>query len=93
MLLELPIGRENFHKDNKMKLKLNKKNLKQLNNDKALAMNATPQVAGGAFTDDKVLCVPTNLCAWLKTDAFMGCPTGPGYCFSSPHEACVDTRI
>ncbi|ALO41637.1 hypothetical protein [Pseudoalteromonas phenolica] len=76
-----------------MKLILNKKNLKQLNNDKSLAMNATPQVAGGAFTDNKAVCVPTNHCAWLNTDAFFGCPTGPGYCFSSPQEACVDTRI
>lgn len=82
-----------IHKENKMKLKLNKKNLKQLNKDKALAHGATPQVAGGNFTNIAELCTPTNNCPGLNTDAFMGCPTGPGYCFSTPNEACIDTRI
>jgi len=82
-----------IHKDNTIKLKLNKKNLKQLNEGKALAHGATPQVAGGALTDIPQLCAPTNNCPGLNTDAFMGCPTGPGYCFSTPNVACIDTRI
>jgi len=69
-----------------VKLKLNKKKLKNLSRDnKALPAALTPQVGGAGPIPTVVGCGP-------NTDVFNGCPTGGG-CFSTPWEACINPEL
>ncbi|WDE03213.1 hypothetical protein SG34_017610 [Thalassomonas viridans] len=71
-----------------MKLKLNKKKLKNLSRDnKALPAAMTPQVGGAGPVP-----VPTIVGCGANTDAFNGCPTGKG-CYSTPWEACINPEL
>ena len=66
-----------------MKIKLQKKTIKQLSKDaKTIAHNQTPQVAGGTATQ--------GACYSLGCDtaAFLGCPTGKN-CYSAVNEICM----
>ena len=70
-----------------MKLKLNKKKLKNLSRDnKALPAAMTPQIAGAGSLNVETIINCQN------TDAFNGCPTGRG-CFSTPWEACINPEL
>ncbi|ALO41286.1 hypothetical protein [Pseudoalteromonas phenolica] len=66
-----------------MKIKLQKKTMKQLNTDaKTIANNQTPQVAGGTATQGDCYSLGCD------TAAFLGCPTGRN-CYSAIDEICM----
>ncbi|TMP42356.1 hypothetical protein CWB96_21505 [Pseudoalteromonas citrea] len=69
-----------------MKLKLNKKNLKSLNNSNNLINNATPLIAGGrSYRDTDLECVPTN-----RHDCYTGAQScyGKGCTYSAGWNTC-----
>ena len=71
------------NKEIKMKIKLQKKTIKQLSKDvKTIANNQTPHVAGGTATQGACYSFGCD------TAVFLGCPTGQN-CYSARNEICM----
>tara|TARA_Y100000034_G_scaffold135417_1_gene207245 strand:+ start:1444 stop:1743 length:300 start_codon:yes stop_codon:yes gene_type:complete len=77
------VNRLDSNKEIKMKIKLQKKTIKQLSKDvKTIANNQTPHVAGGTATQGACYSFGCD------TAVFLGCPTGQN-CYSARNEICM----
>lgn len=77
------VNRLDSNKEIKMKIKLQKKTIKQLSKDtKTIANQQTPQVAGGTATQGACYSFGCD------TAVFLGCPTGQN-CYSARNEICM----